>query len=172
MSLAECAAYIWSHLNSHGIQCVLSGGACVSIYCSNRYQSFDLDFVENITTDRNLIRKALAEIDFYEENRYFKHPDTPFIVEFPTGPLSIGSEPVKEIVMFQFSTGKLALLSATDCVKDRLAAYYHWNDLQCLEQALMVALENNIDLDEVERWSKVENKYREFIKIKDRFKRG
>ena len=84
------------------------------------------------------------------------------------GPLSIGSEPVKEIATVQLSTGKLSLLSPTDCVKDRLAAYYHWNDLQCLEQAVMVALDNRIDLKEVERWSRVENKYQEFLKIKNR----
>ena len=31
----------------------------------------------------------------------------------------------------------LKLLSPTDCVKDRLAAYYHWNDRQSLEQAIL-----------------------------------
>jgi len=45
------------------------------------------------------------------------------------------------------------LLSPTDCVKDRLAAYYHWNDEQSLDQALMVYKENQVDLGEVERWS-------------------
>jgi hypothetical protein len=47
MSLAELAAYVCSHLRKHGIRVVLSGGACVSIYTQNRYQSYDLDFVEN-----------------------------------------------------------------------------------------------------------------------------
>jgi len=169
MSLAELAAFISSHLSSHGINCVLSGGACVSIYSSNKYQSFDLDFIENISTDRRIIRSALKEIGFFEENRYFKNPTTPFIVEFPPGPLAIGSEPVKEIASIELSTGKLTLLSPTDCVKDRLAAYYYWNDLQCLEQAVMVAANNVIDFNEVERWSRVENKYLDFLKIKGRF---
>lgn len=59
------------------------------------------------------------------------------------------------------------ILSATDCVKDRLAAYYHWNDPQSLEQALLVAKRQKIDLREVKRWSKVEGhseKYNEFVK--------
>ena len=30
-------------------------------------------------------------------------------------------------------------MTPTDSVKDRLAAYYHWNDQQALEQAIMVA---------------------------------
>ena len=64
-----------------------------------------------------------------------------------------------------FSTGRLRLLSPTECVKDRLAAYYHWEDRQCLEQAAMVAAENQIDLDEIERWSASEGMSAEFRKI-------
>ena len=64
-----------------------------------------------------------------------------------------------------FSTGRLRLLSPTECVKDRLAAYYRWEDRQCLEQAAMVAAENQIDLDEIERWSASEGMSAEFRKI-------
>jgi len=35
----------------------------------------------------------------------------------------------------------LCLLTPTDCVKDRLAAYFFWNDLQSLGQAVMVVKE-------------------------------
>ena len=62
----------------------------------------------------------------------------------------------------------LRIISPTDCVKDRLAGYYFWSDLQCLEQAALVANVKDIDLTEVEQWSKVENKYEEFIRIRDR----
>jgi hypothetical protein len=51
-------------------------------------------------------------------------------------------------------------------VKDRLAAYYHWKDLQCLDQAVLVAADNDVDLDEIQRWSKHEGMLEEFIKIK------
>ncbi len=47
----------------------------------------------------------------------------------------------------------LKLLSPTDCIKDRLAAFYHWNDIQSLDQAILVAKGNKIDLKEIERWS-------------------
>jgi len=33
-------------------------------------------------------------IEFMPENRYFKHPDTDLLVEFPSGPLAVGKEPV------------------------------------------------------------------------------
>ena len=58
------------------------------------------------------------------------------------------------------------LLSPTDCVKDRLAAFYHWKDQQSLEQAVLVARTNEIDLGEVERWSRKEKalpQFRTFI---------
>ena len=47
----------------------------------------------------------------------------------------------------------LRLLSPTDCVKDRLAAFYHWNDRPSLNQALLVCKDAQVDLREVRRWS-------------------
>lgn len=169
MTLGELAAYVCTHLRNRGINVVLSGGACVSIYTKNRYQSYDLDFIENIPTSRKKIKKALSEIGFSEEHRYFKHPDTAFFLEFPPGPLSIGDEPVRETSTKKFSTGLLQLISPTDCVKDRLAAYYHWNDRQSLDQALLVAESHDIDLQEVMRWSAKEGKSREFAEVRKLF---
>ena len=51
----------------------------------------------------------------------------------------------------------LKLLSPTDCVKDRLAAYYFWNDRQSLDQAILVCENNPVNLNEVRLWSKNEN---------------
>lgn len=168
MSLGELAAFVCTQLRKHGVKAVLSGGACVTIYTRNRYESHDLDFVENAPTERKRIAGALVEIGFVEEDRYFKHPDTDIIIEFPAGPLAVGSEPVRDIEEMEFSTGRLSLLSPTDCVKDRLAAYYHWNDPQCLEQALLVTEAKKVDLREILRWSGAENKSAEFQSIRKR----
>ncbi len=81
------------------------------------------------------------------------NPETPFFIEFPSGPLAIGDEPPSEISSLRFSTGNLRLLSPTDSVKDRLAAYYHWKDKQSLEQAILIARNRTIDVEEVRRWS-------------------
>ena len=96
MTIGELAAFVCSHLKNNGIDVVLSGDACVFIYSLNRYQSFDLDFIENITTSRKMLKEVLQEIGFIEEHRYFKSPETKFFLEFPPGPLSIGDEPVKK----------------------------------------------------------------------------
>jgi len=82
--------------------------------------------------------------------------------------MTVGDEPVKEIVELEFATGRLRILSPTDCVKDRLAGYYFWKDMQCLEQAILVAADNEVDMDEIERWSEHEGMLTEFIKIKGR----
>ena len=168
MSIGELAAFVCTHLMDNGIEVVLSGGACVSIYTKNRYQSYDLDFIENVSARRKKIKEVLQKIGFIEEHRYFKNPETEFFLEFPPGPLSIGDEPVRETVEKEFSTGLLRLISPTDCIKDRLAAYYHWNDRQSLDQAILVALECEIDLEEIERWSMKEGRSNEFADIRAR----
>lgn len=168
MSQGELGAYVQSHLRERGIEVVLSGGAAVGIYSNSKYISKDLDLINVYAVNRRTIRMAMEEIGFYEDGRYFEHPDAEFLVEFPAGPLAIGSEPIKQVVEQEFSTGTLRVISPTDCVKDRLAAYYHWGDRQCLTQAELVAQEHPVDLADLKRWSIVEEKLEEFERIKDR----
>ncbi|HEX5844655.1 MAG TPA: hypothetical protein VFY62_19430 [Pseudomonas sp.] len=166
MSLQELAAFVCSHLKQHDIPVVLVGGSCVSIYSDNRYQTADLDFVERYHTKRAALRKALAEIGFKEENRYFVHPDTAWFLEFPTGPLAVGDGPVEELNEVATDTGLLTLLTPTDCIKDRLAAYFHWRDRQALQQAVWVAQRHAFDRDAVRAWSAQEGmaeKFEEFV---------
>lgn len=110
-------------------------------------------------------------LGFQPETRHFKHDDTPFIVEFLSPPLSVGQEPVNEIKTIEKNGRKLKLLSPTDCVKDRLAAYYHWNDRPSLEQAVRVSLAQSVDLEEIRRWSSHEGmaeKYLDFLEELDK----
>ena len=162
--------YISTVLKDSGIHSVLVGGSCVSIYTSNQYQSYDLDFV---SFDRlKDIKKALETVGFkYDAKKYFKHEDCDFFIEFVTPPVSIGSELVKDLHQIKSENGVITLLSPTDCVKDRLAAYYHWNDRESLEQALMVANSQPVDLSVVEAWSKKENSLEKFKEFENRFLR-
>jgi hypothetical protein len=153
LSLPDLAAGISDACLKGGIDIVLSGGACVSIYTDNRYASYDLDFVLRLPVGRKKIRTTMGELGFQEDGRHFRHPDTPYIVEFLSPPLSVGQEPVREIREVLTGNGTLRLLSPTDCVKDRLAAYYHWNDRPSLEQAILVCKAAKVDLLEVRHWS-------------------
>jgi hypothetical protein len=170
MTQSELGAFVQTQLRKRGIDLVLSGGAVVSIYSNNRYVSKDLDFVNVYAARRKSIREAMEELGFHEEGRHFVHSDSQFIIEFPPGPLTIGEESVKQIDELEFPTGTLKIISPTDCVKDRLAAYYHWGDQQCLVQATLVAQLQHIDFEEVKRWSKVEGKVDDFEKISSRLR--
>jgi hypothetical protein len=162
MTQIELAAYIQSHLREVGIDVVLSGGATVSLYSGGRYVSKDLDLINVHFAKRSRIKSAMEEIGFREKRRYFENPDAEYFVEFPNGPLSVGEEPVKEISEIELETGILRVISTTDCAKDRLCAYYFWGDKQGLAQAVLVAHYQMIDIREIERWSKIEGKVREF----------
>lgn len=95
----------------------------------------------------------MEALGFKKDGRHFRHPDSPYIVEFLSPPLSVGEEPVREIHEIRRGRLILKLLSPTDCVKDRLAAFYHWNDRPSLNQAVLVCKNAKIDLHEVRRWS-------------------
>lgn len=167
MNEAELSAYVQSHLKKSGIDVVLSGGSAVTIYSENKYISKDLDLVNVYAVNRRRIKATMTELGFQEEGRYFTHAETKLFIEFPTGPLAIGEEPVKEIAEREVATGTLHIISPTDCVKDRLAAYYHWNDKQCLVQAKYVSQTQAVDLDEVRAWSEREGMLAKFEEIKE-----
>ena len=171
LSVKELAAYISDYLRMNNIDVVLTGGTCISIYTKNKYVSLDLDFVVMRFIDMKKIKGMLEKIGFKEKGRHFKHKDTEFFIEFIPPPLSIGEEPVKEISEIKVTKYILKLLSPTDCVKDRLAAFYHWNDRQSLDQALMVCKEQKVNLNELKRWSKNEGMINKFFDFKKELKK-
>jgi hypothetical protein len=171
ISILDLAIFLCDHLASQGIETVLSGGACVSIYSKNEFLSYDLDFVLLGLSGKKKIKKILENIGFRPAGRHFSHDDTPFIVEFLSPPLSVGEEPVNKIHTIEKKGRKLKLLSPTDCVKDRLAAYYHWNDRPSLVQAVMVSSAQSVDLEEIRKWSSREGmagKYSDFLEQLDK----
>ena len=160
-TLEELAFIVSQELINAGIEAVLTGGAVVSIYTKNQYQSYDLDFV----TDESVknIKKVLDKLGFKkEEGRHFKHPDTDYFVEFISTPLAIGDEQVREKEELKKNNRKLILLPATYSVMDRLAAYFYWDDPQGLEQAVMVAKSQKINLSKVKTWALKEGQLEKF----------
>ncbi len=57
-TLQELAVIVSEALEQAGILATLSGGAAVSIYTDNQYQSYDLDFV-TAASPRDLARVAV-----------------------------------------------------------------------------------------------------------------
>ena len=161
IDIQSIASIVCDCLLKHGIDAVLSGGAVVSIYTNNEYESKDLDFISS--SDLKTIGNALAEIGFTKSSgRHFTHSETEYFVEFPKPPLSIGNTPIKEWATQNNKAGKLQLLTPTHSVMDRLAGYFHWNDKQNLDQALMIAKKHPIKIREIEEWSKSEGEIEKF----------
>jgi hypothetical protein len=171
MSAEELAALVCEALRTAGITVTLTGGACVAIWSDGKYVSNDLDFVEEGPVPLRKIAEVMKELGFTPRGRHFVHPETKLFVEFPTGPLTVGEERIERVSERETSTGKLRLLSPTDCVKDRLAAFFHWNDRQCLDQALLVAASQKIDLADVRRWSHGEDQAEKFEEFARQLKR-
>jgi hypothetical protein len=58
----------------------------------------------------------------------------------------------------------LRLLTPTDCVKDGLTWYYQDVDRQGLVQAQVGARENDVDIEEISRWSGLGGHSDEFLR--------
>ncbi len=154
-TIKELAGIISVHLKNNGLQATLVGGAAVTIYSNNEYQSHDLDFIS--PNDHKDLVEAMQELGFARQGKNFFHSQSPFSVEFPSGPLAIGNEiPVKAEGEISTKSGKIKILSPTQCVMDRLAWFFHYNDRQCLDQALAVAKNQRINLSKIKKWSEGE----------------
>lgn len=164
------ASIVCDCLLRNGINAVLTGGAVVSIYTNNEYESKDLDFISS--DDVKVIEKALNGIGFTRSSkRHFTNPDTEYFVEFPQPPLAIGNMPIKEWTTQINKSGKLQLLTPTHSVMDRLAGYFHWNDMQNLDQAIMVALKYPIKINEIKLWAENEDESKKFSEFLQKLKK-
>lgn len=156
IGLRQVARRVALALEGEGIRAVLTGGACASFYSGGAYQSSDLDFVLLSSVDEERLRRAMASVGFLPRARHFVHPQLPFFVEFPKGPLAIGRDIHVEPVRFAIRGAGVPALSATDSCRDRLAAFYHWNDRSSLRAAVSIARRNRVDLRLIRRWSEGE----------------
>ena len=155
-TMMELAAIISDALHKAGIAATLSGGAVVSIYTDNEYQSKDLDFVTAATVDD--LASVLAPLGFVHMGiprmSQFSHPLVEWFIEFPPTPISFGNLYVdhKDCATIDLNVGRLRIITPTQSVMDRLAAAIHWTDAQSREQALHVAAHQSIDWKALRNW--------------------
>ena len=158
---ADLAGLIVQTLASHNIDVVLVGGSCVCLWTNERFGSLDLDFIDLSYMRRKEIAAALATIGFKPQGntKYFRHPDSKWSIEFPTGPPAIGHEQIESerIASLETSLGTIRLLSPTDTIKDRLLWWYLEKDRQCWEQALDIARNHTVNWSDLETWHRGED---------------
>lgn len=157
-TLIELAAIVSDALENAGIIATLSGGAAVSIYTDNRYQSVDLDFVTAALVDD--LKIVLEPLGFQHAGRprlsVFEHPHSIWYLEFQPAPLSFGGTYVdpSDCQLIDTGLGSLRIIAPTHSIMDRLIAAAAWNEPQSLEQALRVAESQagEIDWSELDEW--------------------
>jgi hypothetical protein len=170
-SLAEVAACVARALAGAKVRAVLSGGACASLYSRGEYQSSDLDFILQSAVTAEQLDAVMKTIDFHRNGNRYEHPRTHFFVEFPAGPLGIGADIDVRPVIHRIGRIGVRALSATDSCRDRLAAFYHWNDRQSLMTAVQIATHRRVNLKSIGAWSDREGesgKYSEFVRLLQR----
>src|SRR5262249_367761 len=109
---------------------------------------------------------AMAAIGFRRKGNQYVHPRARYLVEFPSGPLGIGADLDIRPVTFRIGRVGVKTLSPTDSCRDRLAAFYHWNDRQGLAVAGEIARRRKVNVGKILEWSRREgaaNKSRAFL---------
>ncbi len=152
-TLADVARCVATALKSSQISAVLTGGACASLYTRGGYKSSDLDFIIQNAVSVARLDGAMASVGFTRVGNQYEHPDAPFFVEFPAGPLGIGKDLHIRPVKYRIKGTVVSALSPTDSCRDRLAAFHHWNDRQALKAAVSIALRHRVSLNSIRRWS-------------------
>jgi hypothetical protein len=168
-SVEELWRYVSTHLEREGISTVLVGGAVVSVYTQDAYRSGDLDMVPPIFMDSKKITAALAKIGFIKDkHRYYEHPDCrDLFIDIVSPPVAIGEEINIQSASWEVDGVTIKILSPTDCVKDRLASYIHYQAQDCFLQALMVARKHPVDYPSLKTWCQNEGAewaYQAFLK--------
>lgn len=160
ISLEHLAAYLSTELKKLGINTILVGGACVTIYSNNRYQSYDLDFATY--EDMKKVKKAMFQLGFILKGRHYTHDKCPWLVEFVTPPIAVGGQPIEKFKDKKLPLGTIRMLRPEDSVKDRLASYFYWGDRQGLHQAINICSTQKVDMNELRAWAKQENQLEKF----------
>jgi hypothetical protein len=149
-SIVDLAFIVGDAMKTSGVTAVLTGGGAASVYAPNANQSRDLDFVLKFV---GASAKPIEELGFRREGQTYVHSSIPWTLDFPRGPLMVGEDFISEWTLLDRNNLRLEIISATDCVRDRLCSFYYYKDFSGLEQALAVARLHQIDLNLIREWS-------------------
>lgn len=176
-TLEDVCFEVSTALDRHSIIGVLTGGSAATVYASGAYGSLDADFVLTSYPDRERLEKALADVGYHPcpVPGMYEHQKSRFTLDFPKGPLAVGGDYIHETTTLERGNLRLRIITATDCVRDRLAGFYYWNDYTSLNAAVEVtrAHRDRIDFAGLHEWTARESgpppadyqvKYEEFLK--------
>ena len=167
--LRTVAFKVCTALQETGVTAVLTGGSAATVYAPEVYQSRDLDFVLQVVegSPENAGR-VLENLGYALQGEEYVHRSNPLTLDFLPPPIAIGADIITSWNTLHQGQMTLYLLSPTDCCRDRLAHFLHWNDRSALSQAVGVARNCEIDLKTIRSWCEREGqsaKFREFERL-------
>ena len=151
VAFAACTA-----LEGAGEVAVLCGGSAATYYAPDAYQSRDLDFVLRFAARARVVDDALRPLGYVRAPEgLYRNPRIVYTIEFPSGPLAIGSDTVTSYATERRGEQLLHVYTPTDVVRDRFMHYWAWGDQGALRVALAVAAARvgDVDADSIEAWS-------------------
>jgi hypothetical protein len=151
VAFAACTA-----LDAAGEVAVLCGGSAATYYAPEAYQSRDLDFVLRFAVRTRVVDDALRPLGYVRAPEgLYRHPRIAFTIEFPAGPLAIGSETVGAFATERRGEFLLHVYTPTDVVRDRFMHYWAWGDQGALRVALAVAAvcTRDVDAKSIKAWT-------------------
>lgn len=152
-SLIELAFIVCTAFERAGECIVLVGGGAATFYAPDAYQSRDLDFISSVSFMATTVTEMpLRELGFQRHLSHYRHPETPFTIDFPVGPIMIDRELVTSWNRVEDRGMVLNVIDATDCVRDRLLYYFYGGDGASLRQAIDVAKVQPLDWPRLENW--------------------
>jgi hypothetical protein len=168
----ELWKFVAFHLAASNIESVLVGGAVVAIYSKGAYHSGDLDLIV-VRPALDQVQKVLEKLGFEKiRGRHYEHPECQhLIIEFPPGPVSIGDDFKISPDEMKVHGKSLKIFSPTDCIRDRLASYIHFNSRECLDQAVLVGKAQPFNLKKVKDWCLSEGGAEAFQKFLSQLKK-
>ncbi|HEV3085841.1 MAG TPA: hypothetical protein VGX96_01355 [Candidatus Elarobacter sp.] len=158
-TLTDVAFTVCTALERAGEHAVLCGGSAATYYAPEAYESRDLDFVLRFGASAKIVDEALRPLGYLRApERLYRHPGVIYTVEFPVGPLSIGSETITTYATAQRGELLLHVYSPTDVVRDRFMHYWAWGDQRALRIALDIAAAqaDRVDVAIIEKWTEQE----------------
>lgn len=164
-TLADVCFAVSAALEANGMSGVLTGGSAAALYAPQAYVSCDADFILEADDPLDDVAVALRTIRYerYGRSRIFVHPDSEFTVDFPKGPLAVGGEYIRETHVLERRGLRLRILTRIDCIRDRLAHFYFWNDYTALNAAVSVAAQSTDEVDLVFLRAWTERESAEFV---------
>lgn len=150
------AGIITKALGSIGITPIVVGGAAVEFYTLGQYATMDIDFVGVINDE---MKKAMADLGFDRQGRYWRISGTDIMVEFPSDEL-VGTMDKVQPVEYK---GKSAyFIGIEDLILNRVQEAEHWKDLNSEEWARILMVTHYDEID----WGYCHKKANEYECIK------